>query len=78
MLANITYNKSRTVGLTLPARYAKHLMNHLPNRMSSSPTYSNDIITGSLKKQELAVYKLTEDIQPILKTCQAIFNVLYT
>ncbi|HEX8549413.1 MAG TPA: T9SS type A sorting domain-containing protein [Cytophagaceae bacterium] len=59
VLANTTYSKSKTVSLTLPSKYAKHMVTAVSTRMPSSVTYSNGIISGALESQQVEVYKLT-------------------
>ncbi|HEX8549485.1 MAG TPA: T9SS type A sorting domain-containing protein [Cytophagaceae bacterium] len=59
VLANTTYNKNKTVSLSLPSKYAKYVMTPMFNRMSSSLTYFNGVLSGSLKNQEVEVYKFT-------------------
>ncbi|HEX8549484.1 MAG TPA: T9SS type A sorting domain-containing protein [Cytophagaceae bacterium] len=62
VLANTTYSKSKTVNLTLPSKYSKHKLTALSTRMASSLVYSNGTLSGSIKNQEVEVYKLTPEL----------------
>ncbi len=62
VLANTTYSKDKIVSQTMPLKYSNHYLAPVFGRLPVKLSYKQRTISGTLKTQEVQVYKLLPNI----------------